>query len=59
LDINKENVMKKSIIHFLLACAFCSTAAAGTDCRYFDAQLSDHARHAISGDHALHHKPQR
>ncbi len=27
--------------------------------RYFDAQLSDHARHAISGDHALHHKPQR
>ncbi|MDD5277684.1 MAG: aspartate carbamoyltransferase [Methylovulum sp.] len=23
--------------------------------RYFDAQLRDHARHAISGDHALHH----
>lgn len=23
--------------------------------RYFDAQLSDHARHAISGVHALHH----
>ncbi|MFZ2727389.1 MAG: aspartate carbamoyltransferase, partial [Methylococcaceae bacterium] len=23
--------------------------------QYFDAQLSDHARHAISNEHALHH----
>jgi hypothetical protein len=23
--------------------------------RYFNAQLSDHARHAIAGDHAMHH----
>jgi len=23
--------------------------------RYFDAQLSDHARHAISGEHNMHH----
>lgn len=26
--------------------------------QYFDAQLSDHARHAVPGGHAQHHRPQ-